>query len=179
MRELDGKEVCGSNIEVSLAKPPSDKKKKEEILRNRERRMIQMMQGRGGMIGCVCHLFYGIPTLTSSIWIQMRWGLPHVAHTPNDGNGTPSRHVSSKNSYSTWTHGPRRLWWVDLSLVESRVIDFDYSTFEFLKLIDKLGHVLEIGFSRVIPRVFDEHVLFSSIRLWHTKVWHYRIDYTS
>lgn len=67
MRELDGKEVCGSNIEVSLAKPPSDKKKKEEILRNRERRMIQMMQGRGGMIGCVCHLFYGIPTLTSFI----------------------------------------------------------------------------------------------------------------
>lgn len=53
MRGLDGKEVCGSNIEVSLAKPPSDKKKKEEILRNRERRMIQMMQGRGGMMGYV------------------------------------------------------------------------------------------------------------------------------
>lgn len=51
MRGLDGKEVCGSHIEVSLAKPPSDKKKKEEILRNRERRMIQMMQGRGGMMG--------------------------------------------------------------------------------------------------------------------------------
>lgn len=59
MRELDGKEVCGSNIEVSLAKPPSDKKKKEEILRNRERRMIQMMQGRGGMIGYVDYLFEG------------------------------------------------------------------------------------------------------------------------
>lgn len=51
MKELDGKEFCGSNIEVSLAKPPSDKKKKEEILRNRERRMMQMMQGRSGIIG--------------------------------------------------------------------------------------------------------------------------------
>lgn len=48
MEELDGKEMGGSNIEVSLAKPPSDKKKKEEILRARERRMMQMMQVRGG-----------------------------------------------------------------------------------------------------------------------------------
>ncbi|KAJ8920437.1 hypothetical protein NQ315_005305 [Exocentrus adspersus] len=48
MEELDSKEMGGSNIEVSLAKPPSDKKKKEEILRARERRMMQMMQVRGG-----------------------------------------------------------------------------------------------------------------------------------
>ena len=48
MRELNGKEMGGSAIEVSLAKPPSDKKKKEEILRARERRMMQMMQVRGG-----------------------------------------------------------------------------------------------------------------------------------
>ncbi|ENN72368.1 hypothetical protein YQE_11003, partial [Dendroctonus ponderosae] len=48
MDELDGREMGGSNIEVSLAKPPSDKKKKEEILRARERRMMQMMQVRGG-----------------------------------------------------------------------------------------------------------------------------------
>ncbi|KAI8115290.1 Heterogeneous nuclear ribonucleoprotein Q [Lucilia cuprina] len=60
MRALNGKEVGASNIEVScehykqvsLAKPPSDKKKKEEILRARERRMMQMMQGRpGGLVG--------------------------------------------------------------------------------------------------------------------------------
>ncbi|XP_055698291.1 heterogeneous nuclear ribonucleoprotein R isoform X1 [Phlebotomus papatasi] len=51
MRDLDGKELGGSNIEVSLAKPPSDKKKKEEILRARERRMLQMMQGRVGITG--------------------------------------------------------------------------------------------------------------------------------
>ncbi|CAO1431202.1 unnamed protein product [Diamesa tonsa] len=51
MRDLDGKDVGGSNIEVSLAKPPSDKKKKEEILRARERRMMQMMQGRSGIVG--------------------------------------------------------------------------------------------------------------------------------
>ncbi|XP_018580131.1 heterogeneous nuclear ribonucleoprotein Q isoform X1 [Anoplophora glabripennis] len=50
MEELDSKEMGGSNIEVSLAKPPSDKKKKEEILRARERRMMQMMQIRGGMM---------------------------------------------------------------------------------------------------------------------------------
>ncbi|KAJ8981558.1 hypothetical protein NQ317_009818 [Molorchus minor] len=50
MEELDTKEMGGSHIEVSLAKPPSDKKKKEEILRARERRMMQMMQVRGGMM---------------------------------------------------------------------------------------------------------------------------------
>nr|XP_023016259.1 heterogeneous nuclear ribonucleoprotein Q [Leptinotarsa decemlineata] len=49
MEELDSKEMGGSHIEVSLAKPPSDKKKKEEILRARERRMMQMMQVRGGI----------------------------------------------------------------------------------------------------------------------------------
>ncbi|XP_061391147.1 heterogeneous nuclear ribonucleoprotein R isoform X12 [Musca vetustissima] len=51
MRALNGKEVGASNMEVSLAKPPSDKKKKEEILRARERRMMQMMQGRPGLVG--------------------------------------------------------------------------------------------------------------------------------
>nr|XP_012138237.1 PREDICTED: heterogeneous nuclear ribonucleoprotein Q isoform X4 [Megachile rotundata] len=48
MNELNGKEIGGSHIEVSLAKPPSDKKKKEEMLRARERRMFQMFQGRSG-----------------------------------------------------------------------------------------------------------------------------------
>ncbi|XP_026333534.1 heterogeneous nuclear ribonucleoprotein R isoform X5 [Hyposmocoma kahamanoa] len=48
MQELDGKEMGGAKLEVSLAKPPSDKKKKEEILRARERRMMQMIHGRGG-----------------------------------------------------------------------------------------------------------------------------------
>uniref|UniRef100_A0A6P4EZY0 Heterogeneous nuclear ribonucleoprotein Q isoform X1 n=2 Tax=Drosophila rhopaloa TaxID=1041015 RepID=A0A6P4EZY0_DRORH len=51
MRGLNGKEIGASNIEVSLAKPPSDKKKKEEILRARERRMMQMMQARPGIVG--------------------------------------------------------------------------------------------------------------------------------
>ncbi|CAG7834618.1 unnamed protein product [Allacma fusca] len=46
MDELNAKEIGGSNIEISLAKPPSDKKKKEEILRARERRMMQMMTQR-------------------------------------------------------------------------------------------------------------------------------------
>ncbi|CAH2040800.1 unnamed protein product, partial [Iphiclides podalirius] len=48
MQDLDGKEMGGARLEVSLAKPPSDKKKKEEILRARERRMTQMIYGRGG-----------------------------------------------------------------------------------------------------------------------------------
>lgn len=56
MDDLDGKEIGGSNIEVSLAKPPSDKKKKEEILRARERRMMQMMQIRGGY-NCYYNVF--------------------------------------------------------------------------------------------------------------------------
>ncbi|OTF81876.1 heterogeneous nuclear ribonucleoprotein Q-like protein, partial [Euroglyphus maynei] len=34
MNNLNGKEFGGSSIEISLAKPPSDRKKKEEVLRN-------------------------------------------------------------------------------------------------------------------------------------------------
>ena len=53
MDELNGHVLLGSNpIEVSLAKPPSDRKKKEEILKARERRMLQS-QGtlpRGGLL---------------------------------------------------------------------------------------------------------------------------------
>lgn len=45
MEELNGKDLGGIEMEVSLAKPPSDKKKKDELLRNRERRM---MMTRGG-----------------------------------------------------------------------------------------------------------------------------------
>lgn len=47
MESLHQTELCGSCIDVSLAKPPSDKRKKEEILRNRERRMYGMMTHRG------------------------------------------------------------------------------------------------------------------------------------
>ncbi|XP_015913423.1 heterogeneous nuclear ribonucleoprotein R isoform X2 [Parasteatoda tepidariorum] len=49
MEEFNGKQFGASTLEVSLAKPPSDKKKKEEVLRNRERRMMQTL-GRGGMM---------------------------------------------------------------------------------------------------------------------------------
>ncbi|XP_022655415.1 heterogeneous nuclear ribonucleoprotein Q-like isoform X2 [Varroa destructor] len=42
----NGREMGGAPMEVSLAKPPSDKKKREEVLRNRERRMMQMFQSR-------------------------------------------------------------------------------------------------------------------------------------
>lgn len=46
MEQLDGTPVNGVKMEVSLAKPPSDKRKKEEMLRNRERRVMIMMQNR-------------------------------------------------------------------------------------------------------------------------------------
>ncbi|XP_041968216.1 heterogeneous nuclear ribonucleoprotein R-like isoform X3 [Aricia agestis] len=59
MHELDGKELGGSRLEVSLAKPPSDKKKKEEILRARERRMTQMIYGRAGFDWCSCSPVHG------------------------------------------------------------------------------------------------------------------------
>jgi len=65
MEALDGKEMGGANIEVSLAKPPSDKKKKEEILRARERRMMQMIQGRGGMISSDCSIAH--PGILSAV----------------------------------------------------------------------------------------------------------------
>lgn len=47
MGALQGKELGGAAMEISLAKPPSDKKKKEEVLRNREKRLMQMLAQRG------------------------------------------------------------------------------------------------------------------------------------
>ncbi|UXI22993.1 hypothetical protein NH340_JMT08936 [Sarcoptes scabiei] len=44
MERLNNTEFGGSQIEISLAKPPSDRRKKEEMLRNREKRMLMMMQ---------------------------------------------------------------------------------------------------------------------------------------
>merc|ERR1712110_1032467 len=41
MRGLNHKDLMGANLEISLAKPPSDKKKKEEMLRKREARMMR------------------------------------------------------------------------------------------------------------------------------------------
>ena len=43
MRALDCQEWGGAKMEISLAKPPSDKKKKEDMLRKREQRMMQAM----------------------------------------------------------------------------------------------------------------------------------------
>jgi len=46
MSGLNKTELCGSDLEISLAKPPSDKKKKEEMLRKREQRMMKSMAHR-------------------------------------------------------------------------------------------------------------------------------------
>ena len=43
MSVLNSKEYFGAKLEISLAKPPSGKNKKEEMLRKREQRMIQNM----------------------------------------------------------------------------------------------------------------------------------------
>lgn len=43
MEALNGTDLCGSDLQISLAKPPSDKKKKEEMLRKREQRMMRAM----------------------------------------------------------------------------------------------------------------------------------------
>jgi len=47
MDNLQNTTLGGACMEISLAKPPSDKKKKEEILRNREKRLMQMLSQRG------------------------------------------------------------------------------------------------------------------------------------
>ena len=46
MSAINKQEHFGSKLEISLAKPPFDKKKKEEMLRAREKRVIQTMAER-------------------------------------------------------------------------------------------------------------------------------------
>ena len=46
MQKLNGSQLGGAGLEISLAKPPSDKKKKEDMLRKREHRMMQAMAER-------------------------------------------------------------------------------------------------------------------------------------
>lgn len=45
MEALNGRALHGATLEVSLAKPPSDRKKKEEVLKARERRLLQQHMG--------------------------------------------------------------------------------------------------------------------------------------
>ena len=46
MSALNNKEYFGSKMEISLAKPPAGKSKKEQMLRKREQRMFQSMAER-------------------------------------------------------------------------------------------------------------------------------------
>lgn len=41
LKSLNHKDLMGADLEISLAKPPSDKRKKEETLRKREQRMMR------------------------------------------------------------------------------------------------------------------------------------------
>ena len=56
MDALNGRNLFGANLEVSLAKPPSDRKKKEEMLKARERRLLQqqfVQRGKSGLVPVV------------------------------------------------------------------------------------------------------------------------------
>lgn len=53
MEALQGQTVHGANLEISLAKPPSDRKKKEELLKARERRLMQQQYGTARPAGLV------------------------------------------------------------------------------------------------------------------------------
>ncbi|XP_032579637.1 heterogeneous nuclear ribonucleoprotein R isoform X22 [Drosophila sechellia] len=96
MRGLNGKEIGASNIEVSLAKPPSDKKKKEEILRARERRMMQMMQARPGIVGNLSPTHPSIMSLT-----PMRPGARMPLRTP-----IPREYVVGKRKFDGGHQNP-------------------------------------------------------------------------
>ena len=47
MTAMNYQEYFGTKLEISLAKPPSDKKKKEEMLKAREKRVVQNMAMAG------------------------------------------------------------------------------------------------------------------------------------
>ena len=67
MNQLNHSEMQGVKMSVSLAKPPSDRRKKEEVMRNRERRVAQMMQERArltlGPAVAAAAMAAGLPTL--------------------------------------------------------------------------------------------------------------------
>ncbi|XP_062699363.1 heterogeneous nuclear ribonucleoprotein Q isoform X10 [Aedes albopictus] len=107
MKELDGKDLGGSNLEVSLAKPPSDKKKKEEILRARERRMNQFLTSRMGIVGDFVPPYSMSPQHAS----MMPGAMPPMRIPSGTGGprGAPMRGPMSRGDYGgwswTWNHG--------------------------------------------------------------------------
>uniref|UniRef100_A0A2M3ZLC6 Putative heteroproteinous nuclear ribonucleoprotein r rrm superfamily n=1 Tax=Anopheles braziliensis TaxID=58242 RepID=A0A2M3ZLC6_9DIPT len=109
MKDLDGKEIGGSNIEVSLAKPPSDKKKKEEILRARERRMTQFLQTRIGLVSSVP----SFPSMSPQHAGMMPGAMPPMRVPSGAGGprGAPMRGGGpmGRGEYGgwswTWNHG--------------------------------------------------------------------------
>ena len=66
MDALNGRNLFGANLEVSLAKPPSDRKKKEEMLKARERRLLQqqfVQRGKSGLVPVVPALLGARPAI--------------------------------------------------------------------------------------------------------------------
>lgn len=91
---LHGSELRGVKISVSLAKPPSDRKKKEEILRNRERRVSVMMQTRAGYVLLMTEFGHGlILSFFRSLIAGMSRGPPMVMpHMPMPPPMMPQLH---------------------------------------------------------------------------------------
>ena len=64
MEALHGRSLHGATLDVSLAKPPSDRKKKEEVLKARERRLLQQnFVQRGPVVGHSGPLVTTMPTV--------------------------------------------------------------------------------------------------------------------
>ena len=72
MDALNGRNLFGANLEVSLAKPPSDRKKKEEMLKARERRMLQQqfVQHGSGLVPVVPALLGARPAIRGGTVLQ-------------------------------------------------------------------------------------------------------------
>ncbi|XP_017118736.1 heterogeneous nuclear ribonucleoprotein Q isoform X8 [Drosophila elegans] len=123
MRGLNGKEIGASNIEVSLAKPPSDKKKKEEILRARERRMMQMMQARPGIVGNLSPTHPSMMSLTpmrlQGARMPLRTPIPREYEYDYDYFGFSDYHPSS--------YGANESFYDELY----RSYDGDYNYYDF------------------------------------------------
>ena len=87
MAALNHHDLNGSPLEISLAKPPSDKKKKEEMLRKREQRMFRNMPHRYNCLRNFSHIFLQLRQRhlscfdSSTFKFLLAWPFHHFLHT--------------------------------------------------------------------------------------------------
>lgn len=98
MEALNGRSLYGATLEVSLAKPPSDRKKKEEVLKARERRLLQqqfVQRGGSGLVPVV-------PTLRGAR-PAIRGGVPPQAATSGAlAYGRGKYLITLETVFATW-----------------------------------------------------------------------------